>query len=116
MWSSAYPFGAYGVVASQFAIDFDSIAFRVITTIILLVLIIYWLYAIICTLPMVVSGELFLGDLVRQREKEEKDRGGEDEEREGGERDERGRESSTEERKRQNDKLTRHRRSDDTAV
>lgn len=116
MWSSAYPFGAYGVVASQFAIDFDSIAFRVITTIILFVLIIYWLYAIICTLPMVVSGELFLGDLVKEREKEEKDRGGEDEEREGGERGEYSRGIGNEERKRSSDKSRRHRRSDETAV
>ena len=78
MWSTAYPIGTYGVASSQFAIDFDSIAFRVITTIILIISVIYWFYLIIYTLPMILSGEAFLGALVEEKGKrgERKEGGG----------------------------------------
>lgn len=70
MWSAAYPVGAYGVACSQLAIDFDSPTFRVLTAIILVVLVLYWFYLIGNTLPMVLSGELFLAEALDSHEEE----------------------------------------------
>mgnify|MGYP006876474623 CR=1 FL=1 len=113
MWSSTYPFGVYGVAASQFAIDFDSTAFKVITTIVLLLLVIYWLYLVACTLPMVASGELFLRDVFEEMEKEKK-HGGEKQGGGEGEREERGEHGEEQEETARPSR--RHRRSSDTAV
>ena len=73
MWSAAYPFGAYGLTCSQLAIDLDSSTFRVITAIILVVLVSYWLYLVVFTLPLIVSGKLFLEEAYHEQE-EEKER------------------------------------------
>lgn len=70
MWSAGYPLGAYGVTCSQLAIDFDSPTFRVVTSIILVVLVLYWLYLVVYTLPLVLCGELFLAEAVDSHEEE----------------------------------------------
>ena len=70
MWSGAYPIGIYGVAATQLAISLDSPVFRVVSTIILIVMVIYWLYLVIYSLPMVLSGEMFLGEVLHEMEKE----------------------------------------------
>ncbi len=70
MWSAAYPIGAYGFACSQLATDFDSPTFRVVTAIILVVLVLYWLYLFISTLPMLLSGELFLSGAMDEHEEE----------------------------------------------
>lgn len=69
MWSAAYPYGTYGIACSQFSTDFDSPAFAVITSIILVTLVILWLYLVIATIPMVISGELFLAEALEEMEK-----------------------------------------------
>lgn len=94
MWSAAYPFGAYGIVATQFAIDFDSPTFRVVSSIILVFMVLLWLWLVLSTLPMVISGELLLGEAWEemQKDKEKKaeegrareEGGGEETERQGG--------------------------------
>lgn len=93
MWSSAYPLGAYGLAATQFATDFDSPAFKVVSTIVLIVLVIWWLYLIVCTIPMIISGELLLAEayeeMKKHREKHNEperngDGGAEDEEEQSG--------------------------------
>ncbi|WVF70057.1 hypothetical protein IAT40_004844 [Kwoniella sp. CBS 6097] len=70
MWSTIYPVGVYGLTCSKLASDLDSRAFRVVSTIILIVVVIYWLYLIAFTLPAVVSGELFLAEALEKHEKE----------------------------------------------
>jgi hypothetical protein len=62
MWSGAFPLGAYGLCANQIAISLDSPAFRVVSTIVLVVLVIYWLVSMAFTIALVWSGELFLSD------------------------------------------------------
>lgn len=49
------------MACSQFATDFDSPAFRVVTCIITVLSFAYWCFCIIWTLPLAISGELFLG-------------------------------------------------------
>ena len=71
MWSAAYPLGVYGIACTQLAIDFDSPAFRVIASIVLVVALLYWLYLIAFTIPMVLSGELFLAEAMEHKEEEE---------------------------------------------
>lgn len=73
MWSAAYPLGAYGVASTQLAIDLGSTAFNVISTIILIVLVIYWLFLVICTVPMIASGELFLSEAKEQMDEKKND-------------------------------------------
>ncbi len=70
MWSAGYPLGAYGVTCSQLAIDFDSPTFRVVASIILVVSVLYWLYLVVYTLPLVLCGELFLAEAVDSHEEE----------------------------------------------
>ena len=82
MWSAAYPIGIYGVAVTQLAIDLDSVAFRVISSIILVVSVLYWLYLIAYTLPMVLSGELFLAEMYEKDKKERE--GGQDDHDESG--------------------------------
>jgi hypothetical protein len=67
----AYPIGIFGVACSQFATDFDSPAFRVITAIILVCLVIFWLWLVLYTLPMIISGELLLANARSKLEEEE---------------------------------------------
>ncbi|OCF37564.1 hypothetical protein I316_00690 [Kwoniella heveanensis BCC8398] len=70
MWSAIYPLGTYGLMCSKLSSDLDSRAFRVVSTIILVAVVIYWLYLIVFTLPAVVSGELFLAEAMEKHEKE----------------------------------------------
>lgn len=72
MWSALYPFGAYGIAAEQISVDLDSSAFKVLTSMILVVLVIYWIYCVIWTLVQFVSGELFLAEALKEREEEER--------------------------------------------
>ncbi|WVQ97817.1 hypothetical protein IAU59_004932 [Kwoniella sp. CBS 9459] len=69
MWSALYPVGVYGVACTKLTSDLDSRALRVVSTIILITTVIYWLYLIIFTLPAVVSGELFLAEAMGKYEK-----------------------------------------------
>ena len=68
MWSAAYPLGVYGVACTQLAIDLDSPTFRVIASIVLVVSVLYWFYLVAFTLPLVISGELFLAEAKEDRE------------------------------------------------
>jgi len=74
MWSGAYPIGIYGVAATQLAISLDSPVFRVVSTVVLIVLVIYWLYLVLWSLPMVISGEFFLSEVLHEMEKEREKR------------------------------------------
>ncbi len=62
-WSSAYPIGVYGLACGQLATAFNSAALKGITSAILVLLVLWWLYLVVCTIPMAISGELFLSDL-----------------------------------------------------
>lgn len=73
-WSAAYPLGVYGVACSQLTIDLDSRAFAVVTTIVSIALFCYWVTLVIYTIPSIVSGELFLAEVVEKREEEAKHR------------------------------------------
>jgi len=73
MWSGAYPLGVYGIACSQLSVDFNSPTFRVLTSIILVVQLLYWFYLVVFTLPMVFSGELLLGEPVERLEKEKEE-------------------------------------------
>lgn len=77
-WSAAYPIGAYGLACSQLTIDFDSRAFAVVTTIVAVVLFIYWILLVLYTIPSIASGELFLASVVEEREEEERNRESQD--------------------------------------
>ncbi len=68
---------------AEVAVAFNSSAFRGLNSAIVVVLVSYWLFLMARTVPMVVSGELFLGDVVvrqgrrermEKRLKEEEDR------------------------------------------
>lgn len=62
MWSGAYPIGVFGIACNQIATDLDSPAFKGIASAILIIAVIHWIWLVIYTLPMIVSGELFLGE------------------------------------------------------
>jgi hypothetical protein len=64
----AYPLGIFGVACTQFAIDFDSPAFRVISTAICILSVIYWIFLAVYTMPLLVSGELLLREAVEEEE------------------------------------------------
>ena len=72
MWSGAFPIGAYGLCANQIAISLNSPAFRVVSSLMLVILVVYWLASLALTIPLVLSGELFLADahqkMVKDRE------------------------------------------------
>jgi len=68
---TAYPVGVFGVACTQFADDFDSPAFRVIATMITIVSVIFWLFLVVYTLPLIVSGELLLDNDAHKEEEEE---------------------------------------------
>jgi hypothetical protein len=69
----------YGVVASQLAIDLDSPAFRVISSIVLVVVVINWLYLVYNTLVRIWTGEWFLKEALEEmREKKREDGGSEE--------------------------------------
>jgi len=61
-WSAMYPWGVYAAAFGQLAMDFDSPAFRVLNTIMSCSLTILWLYSMARTVPMMVTGEVFLAD------------------------------------------------------
>jgi fatty acid desaturase len=63
--SLAYPLGVFGVACTQFAIDFDSPAFRVISTAICILSVIYWIFLAVYTLPLL---ELLLHEAVQEEE------------------------------------------------
>lgn len=67
----AYPIGAFGVACTQFADDFDSPAFRVIATIICIISVVFWLFLVVYTLPLIITGELLLGNARHKLEEEE---------------------------------------------
>lgn len=79
MWSAAYPIGAYGVACTQLAIDLESTAFRIIATIVLVVLVIFWLLLIAYTVPSLISGELLLegakAEMDEEKRKEQEGKG-----------------------------------------
>lgn len=72
-WSAAYPLGAYGVASEQLAIDLGSTAFKVISTIMLVLLAVLWIYLVICTVPMIASGELFLAEAKEKMDEKKND-------------------------------------------
>lgn len=76
----------FGVASTQFADDFDSPAFRVISTIICVISVIFWLFLVVYTLPLLISGELLLqnGRHKGEEEEEEEEEGVRDGEGDGG--------------------------------
>ena len=80
MWSGAFPLGAYGLCANQIAVSLNSPAFRVVSTVVLVVLAIYWLVSMAFTIPLVCSGEIFLAGVYEQMVKD-REGGGREEKR-----------------------------------
>lgn len=72
MWSAAYPIAVFGVACTEIAKDLDSPAFEGIASALLIIAVIHWIWLMIYTIPMVISGELFLSeaDHLRKEEKE----------------------------------------------
>lgn len=70
MWASLYPIGVMGIACTQIANDLDSPAFKGIASGILIIAVIHWIWLVIYTLPMIMSGELFLSE-AKETEKEE---------------------------------------------
>ncbi|KAJ9107341.1 hypothetical protein QFC21_000791 [Naganishia friedmannii] len=62
MWSGAYPIGIFGIACNQIGVDLDSPAFKGIASAILIIAVIHWIWLVIYTIPMIVSGELFLAE------------------------------------------------------
>lgn len=69
-WAAAYPIGAYGVACTQLAIDLNSTAFKVVASIVLVILVIFWLALMALTIPALVSGELLLKEVKQSMDKE----------------------------------------------
>lgn len=67
-----YPCGVYGVACTQIAKDLDSPAFKGIASAILIISVIHWLWLVIYTVPMIISGELFLSE-AKELEREEEE-------------------------------------------
>jgi hypothetical protein len=70
MWSGAYPIGVFGIACNQIGVDLDSPAFKGIASAILIIAVIHWIWLVIYTLPMIVSGELFLAEAKHLSEEE----------------------------------------------
>lgn len=78
-WSSSYPIAVYALVWNQLSKDFDSVSFRVVSTGITIIAIsacrgvawpgpadalpVHWLYLAGRTIPLVITGALFLEGL-----------------------------------------------------
>lgn len=71
MWSAAYPIAIFGVACTQIAKDLDSPAFDGIASAILIIAVIHWIWLVIYTVPMVISGELFLSEAEHLRKQEQ---------------------------------------------
>jgi tellurite resistance protein TehA-like permease len=71
MWSAAYPVAMFGVACTQIAKDLDSPAFEGIASAILIIAVIHWLWLVIYTVPMIISGELFLSEAEHLKKQEQ---------------------------------------------
>jgi hypothetical protein len=71
MWSAAYPVAMFGVACTQIAKDLDSPAFEGIASAILVIAVIHWLWLVIYTVPMIISGELFLSEAEHLKKQEQ---------------------------------------------
>ena len=72
MWSAAYPIAVFGIACTEIAKDLDSPAFEGIASALLIIAVVHWIWLVIYTIPMVLSGELFLSEADHLREEEEK--------------------------------------------
>lgn len=61
-----------GIACTQIAKDLDSPAFKGIASGILIIAILHWIWLLVYTVPMVISGELFLSETEEMKEGEEK--------------------------------------------
>lgn len=74
MWASLYPVGVMGIACTQIAKDLDSPVFKGIASGILIIAVLHWLWLVVYTVPMVISGELFLSEVKEMEEEEAKEK------------------------------------------